>query len=334
MGKWDSTLNRFAPLLRFLHRGKAWGASVQKLNAVVCYFRLQFFSRKKGFASQLRASAPALLVLVCASFNAGCSKLPTLAQPARYGNDVALVDKVADKALARALGDDGDGISSATDRNNFIAERMYLIDHEYTEYEARLTHERQDVSFGTAAAGTALNTAASLTPVAQTSRLLSGIAGGVGAIGTEYNEKVLLAKSIENIQTQMRANRSDQAAKIYASMKCTIGSYPVAMALSDLEGYYRAGTFTAGLIGLSKTVSAAEAQAKADKNIQSPSGPTAEDLKTIVTPDAVAEAPKRDKNSCVSDPQISLGPRGGSEARRKVGTAFAKRKELITVGQP
>jgi hypothetical protein len=273
-------------------------------------------------------------LLACVCFSAGCSRVPTLAQPARYGNDVALVDKAADRALAKALGEGDVGIGNAAERNIFIAERMYLIDHEYTEYESRLTHERQNVSFGMAAAGTALNTAASLTPVAHTSRLLSGIAGGVGAVGTEYNEKVLLAKSIENIQTQMRANRSDQAAKIYASMRCTIGSYPVAMALSDLEGYYRAGTFTAGRIGLSKTVSAAEAQAKADKNIQSPSGPTAEDIKTIVTPEAAATAPERNKNSCVSDPTIALGPRGGSEARRKVGTAFAKRMESGSVGRP
>lgn len=309
---------------------------MQNFTVFVSEIRSFFFSNEQNIKCKSGFGTPAskaLPLFVCVIFLAGCSKNPTLNQPLRYGNDVTLVDKMADKALARALGDEGNGISSAIDRNNFIAERMYLIDHEYTEYEARLTHERQDVNFGTAAAGTVLNTAAALTPVAQTTRVLSGIAGGVGALGTEYNEKVLLAKSIENIQTQMRANRSDQAAKIYASMKCTIGSYPVAMALSDLEGYYRAGTFTAGLIGLSKTVNAAEAQAKADKNIQSPSGPTAEDVKTIVTPEAVKEAPRRDKSSCSIDPQISLGPRGGSEARRMTGTAVAKKKGPMIVGQ-
>ena len=306
---------------------------MQKLNAVAYYFRSHFFSSKPGFARQLSASAPALLVLACASFAAGCSKIPTLAQPARYGDDFALVDKVADKTLANALSEDGSTISSAIARNNFIAERMYLIDHEYTDYEARLTHEQQDASFGAAAAGTALSTAASLTPVAHTSRLLSGIAGGVGAVGTEYNEKVLLAKSIENIQTQMRANRSDQAAKIYASMKCTIGSYPVAMALSDLEGYYRAGTFTAGLIGLSKTVGSAEAQAKADKNNQSPSGPTAEDLKSVPAPAAVNAAPMLNKQSCTIDPTISLARAAGSDSARRAGNALAKKKDHPIVGQ-
>jgi hypothetical protein len=299
----------------------------------ICSF---FFSNrqnikyKSGFGP---LASKALPLFVCVIVLTGCSKIPTLNQPLRYGNDVTLVDKMADKALARALGDEGTGISSAIDRNNFIAERMYLIDHEYTEYEARLTHERQDVNFGTAAAGTALNTAAALTPVAQTTRVLSGIAGGVGALGTEYNEKVLLAKSIENIQTQMRANRSDQAAKIYASMKCTIGSYPVAMALSDLEGYYRAGTFTAGLIGLSKTVGAAEAQAKADKNNQSPSGPTAEDLKSVPAPEAVNAAPMLNKQSCTIDPTISLARAGGSDSARRAGNAFAKKKGPMIVGQ-
>lgn len=179
-------------------------------------------------------------------------------------------------------------------RNEVIAARMYAIDLEYTKYESQLTHENQDINFATTAASLGLTTTASLVPVAQTSRLLSGIAGGVIGLDTAYNEKVLLAKSIQNVQTQMRANRDEQAALINASMSCSIANYPFGRALSDLEAYYRAGTFTAGLIQLSNTVNKAESEAKATKDAQSPgmaNDPNAKVIKTLQ--DATSAAIKK-----------------------------------------
>jgi hypothetical protein len=147
---------------------------------------------------------------------------------------------------------------------------MYAIDLYYTKYESQLTHESQDANFIATAVSLGLTTAGSLITVAETTRILSGLATGVTGLNTAYNEKVLLNNAIQNVQSQMRANRHEQAALIYASMQCRVDVYPMGMALSDLEGYYRGGTFTAGLVRLSGTVNKAEQEAKARKEVNSP----------------------------------------------------------------
>jgi len=108
---------------------------------------------------------------------------------------------------------------------------------------------------------------------------LSGIATGVTGLDKAYDEKQLLSNTMQALQTQMRADRKAWAAEIQAKMvgsdKTTptpIAQYTLAMALSDADSYYQAGTIASALIGLSKTVANAEsnaAQAKAD------SGPNA-----------------------------------------------------------
>lgn len=201
----------------------------------------------------------------------GCQlTTPSLRQPDRLyvgtgQSDPAIVGKTeAEKSLAD-LQFAAAHIKSASDRNAFITARMYAIDVAYTNYEASLTHENQDVNFYANAATLGLTTTASLIPVAHTSRVLSAIAGGVTSLDTAYNEKVLIAKAIQNVQTQMRADRMDLAGRIYVKMACPLEAYPVGLAWSDLEAYYRAGTFTQGLVNLSNTVNNAKNEAKESK---------------------------------------------------------------------
>jgi hypothetical protein len=54
-------------------------------------------------------------------------------------------------------------------------------------------------------------------------------------------------------------------------MYCSVSAYPIGFALSDLESYYRAGTFQTGLIRLMQTVSKAETDAKATQDTTAPS---------------------------------------------------------------
>ena len=169
--------------------------------------------------------------------------------------------------------------NQANGRNQIVSARMYIADLEYHYYEARLTREMQDEGLLATAVSLGLTGSASLIPVAQTSRLLAGIATGVTELDKAYNEKELLSNTIQALQTQMRADRKAWAAEIQAKMlrpdKSTvtpITEYTLAMALSDADSYYQAGTIASALIGLSKTLAnkeASAAQAKAD------SGPNA-----------------------------------------------------------
>ena len=175
-------------------------------------------------------------------------------------------------------------------RNAMITARKYAIDLQYTQYESALTNEVQLADFGAKAANLALTGTAELVRAQQTKDLLTGIGTGVLNLDSAYSEKVLRARLIENIQSSMRSARHERAAVIYANMRCSIGSYPVAMALSDLEAYYRAGTFTAGLIKLSQTVAEKEKQESTNADAQKPGNSDAQARLEGAVAEAVAKS--------------------------------------------
>jgi hypothetical protein len=94
-----------------------------------------------------------------------------------------------------------------------------------------------------------------VTPVT-TKNVLTSLAGAVTGARAAYEDEILLAHSMQWIQTQMRAQRARVAERILAGTRRSILEYPVAAALTDLEDYYRAGTFTGGIISTSETVAA------------------------------------------------------------------------------
>jgi hypothetical protein len=121
----------------------------------------------------------------------------------------------------------------------------------------------------------------------------------VTGVDGAFNQKVLITKTIQNVQTQMRKDRHDQAAIIFNNMKCKVDVYPLGMALSDLELYHRAGTFSSGLIGIANTVNTAEATSKAIKDsLQAGGGaaPLADQLRTLANQVATLD------NDCVQRP--------------------------------
>ena len=188
-----------------------------------------------------------------------------------------------DVEVMRSLAYPRDLASSSSDpgaRNDMLTARMYVADMEYQVYEGNLTKELQDEGLLGTAATLGLTTSSTLVGAAATKTILSGIATGVTGLDKAYNEKELLSNAMQALQTQMRADRKAEAAQIYAKMFAQVGSvkkptpiseYTMAMALSDAEAYYQAGTITSALIGLSKTAArtdedAARAKAAAGPN--------------------------------------------------------------------
>ena len=205
--------------------------------------------------------------LIAASALAACAQgpVPSFRQPARLF-DVAEEQDYVKRLLAHP-----DSVAITKEqRNSEIALRMYAVDLNYTRYEAQLTHETQGINLASTVVNLGLTGAASVIPAGQTTKVLSAIATGLTGASAAYDKEVLLAHSIQNVQTQMRANRSDVAARIFANMRCPVRVYPMGMALSDLEAYYRAGTMTGGLVGVANTVNRAEYDARAKKDSASP----------------------------------------------------------------
>jgi len=150
-------------------------------------------------------------------------------------------------------------------RNDWIAARMYAIDIQYTAYEGALTKERQNVGFGATAATLVLTTASQLFTPVVTKNVLTGAAGVVTGARAAYDNDVLLAHSVQWVQSQMRTQRTIVAERILRSTRLSTKDYPLAAALTDLEDYYRAGTFTGGLLGTSEALGAEARFAEATK---------------------------------------------------------------------
>jgi hypothetical protein len=266
-----------------------------------------------------------LFIGICIGFSTilvGCSEIsPTLRSPERL---IPLQTEVVN--LQAALNDPA-VLTSANatfiGRNAYITERMYGIDLEYTHYEATLTSSTSDANLLAAITTIGLTGTASVLNVPQTNKILSAVASGVTGASQAYDKDILLSQAIQNLQMQMRTDRNNQAKIIIANMKCDITQYPLGMALSDLETYYRVGTLESAEISISRTVSNAEDTSKANKESVNPSPavsqPAQDKLKndaTVGTSQANASNGANQRANAASATLDSSGPSACSNVKR------------------
>ena len=212
-------------------------------------------------ASHLVAVGVFFLVAACATIEGGPHRLYTVDQEVSEARSEL-------SSLLSSYNNAGAGSDAQQHyRNEYVARRMYIIDVEYSDYEAALTSERQKFMFGTAVAGDALNTVGALSPAGATARVLSGAAGAVNATGGYYDSDLVIAKTIQIVEAQMRGQRDLVARNILQRRSESTITYPLAAALSDLEDYYRAGTMNSGLIQAAGDAANNAAGAAAAKDI-------------------------------------------------------------------
>jgi hypothetical protein len=205
--------------------------------------------RKSIVALALVAISVAGLVSGCASISSGPTRLYSVDEESQ-----AIRDNL--KAYSLVEFSRLDETSRVKYRNDWIAARMYAVDIQYTAYEASLTNERQNVGFGAAAATLGLTTASGLATSTMSKDILTGVAGAVTGARAAYENDVLLAHSVQWVQSQMRTQRSNVAERILRGMRASTADYPLAAALLDIEDYYRAGTFTGGMLGTTEALAA------------------------------------------------------------------------------
>jgi hypothetical protein len=235
----------------------------------------------------------------CKTLEGGPARLYTVPQEVAIAQD--LLPGMRDRYEAAATEND-----RMFYRNEYIARRMYIIDVEYSEFEVALTRERQQVGFATSLVQQGLNTAASLVTVAETTRILSGLAGATSATRGFYDSEVVIAKTIQIAQGHMRAQRDTVAKNILALRGVSSTIYPLSAALLDLEDYYRAGTLTTGLIEAVGAAGLAATDAANDKLTVLPRAVFAIDdsttrLRAYYMPGGVTIAAKRNiLNGCLT----------------------------------
>ncbi len=251
----------------------------------------------------LSAPGRCLLAFCIASGISGC--LPSI-----EGGPERLYTVQEETALARRIASpdnyeryvNASGSEKKQIRDQLIFARMYANDVLFSEYEEKLTRERQDVPFYVQLAQTALTTTGSLVGGAQTKAILHAVVTGLATTKTSYEKDILIEKTIDVLQKQMRAQRKAIRARLISNLDLPVSSYPLYFALTDLEAYYRAGTITGALNGVSTSVTvqlmeAEREEAEAVKNLRLDS---AEDVPQ-------AEQPLRDiaKNAQTKAEEIS-----------------------------
>jgi hypothetical protein len=222
------------------------------------------------------------LIAGCASSQLGPTRPISIDDDIAAARPVAVLDGLADFYNYSAK-------KQASVRNEIVTMRMYLADMEYHKYEARLTKELQEEGLAATLVSLGLTGSASLLTSATTDRILSGVATVVTGADKAYNEKELLSNTIQALQVQMRMDRKAEAAAILTAMMqngrpTPIDQYPLAMALSDVDQYYQAGTVASALIGLSKTLANAGQNAATARDLAGPNGDQVSAIKAIATP--------------------------------------------------
>jgi hypothetical protein len=230
-------------------------------------------ARGKFTVAQIRAT---FLLFVGLALT-GCYGIPTSSEPSRLTTfedslpPLVLPDGTptissrtfdAYWAAMLNLSDKAHRNAAAGLRNEFITETMAAIDVAYTVYERKLTNQVDESGFWAKAVSLGLGGAAPLIAVKSTSDILTAGATFVNGTDSAFVEKILLQRTIQNVQAQMRKDRHDQKAVILANMRCSVGRYPMGMAMADLEAYRRSGTFASGLVGITNTINVQEANSK------------------------------------------------------------------------
>jgi hypothetical protein len=142
-------------------------------------------------------------------------------------------------------------------RNEIITARMREIDSYYYAFEASLIRERQELGFVSSIVSLGLTGAIPLAASLGTKSALGAASTFVQGGTKAFSDEVLFQKTVQVLATQMRGQRAVVAADIIKRMRGQeLDTYPLSMALGDLDEYYAAGTIAGALIEIQKTVGA------------------------------------------------------------------------------
>lgn len=147
------------------------------------------------------------------------------------------------------------GDEAVTCRNRFISARMYATDIRFSEFEEKLFRQTRESGFATTLGTLGLTSAAAFS-TGGTSQVLSGIAAFVIGGREAFQKEVLAERTVIAIHTAMRARRSQVRLRLLEGLRQSIDNYPLALALTNINEYYDAGTILGALIGITETVGA------------------------------------------------------------------------------
>jgi hypothetical protein len=151
-------------------------------------------------------------------------------------------------------------------RNNIINEMLLITNHYYHVYEGNMIAGKARNNFYTGALRSSLETAGALITVANTTKILSGLAALTGTLQESANQEFYFDNTIDALITQMRADRTKAVIPLLTKQDADYDKYSIEAAILDINTYYRAGTIASAIISISESASAEHDQNKKDLN--------------------------------------------------------------------
>lgn len=196
-------------------------------------------------------SASRQIIHLCSALSlfafGGCAVLqgaPTPATDVAQENTafaIYLTGDVLERAVSSSNADRS-GMTQLEWRDAVIAARLQIMDQNFQAFKSQFRAQVAGLSLGTDLASLGLTAAAAVTS-GGTAKALAAASTGVIGVGTAFNKDALFQQTLPAIFAQMDASRSSVLIRIrQAQAQADVTKYPLALALTDLTAYERAGT--------------------------------------------------------------------------------------------
>jgi len=201
-------------------------------------------SRSKCHA--LLRSLPVTLPLALAACSGPRSPLPPIAQVVEQLQPHYSGDRLSD-CLRRPIAGQRDC------RDEIVQALMAAVDVRYAEYERDFFDANRAVGFGSSVAVLGLGSAGALAATG-TAQVLNAISAAVTGTREAFGREMMADQTAAALLTAMRNGRNQVAIRIREGLRQDATAYPLGVALSDMQAYFRAGTLPGALSSLTEIV--------------------------------------------------------------------------------
>ncbi|MGD1924333.1 MAG: hypothetical protein ACFB03_09090 [Paracoccaceae bacterium] len=214
-----------------------------------------------------------LMVIVACTATAGCESFRGApAEVVSASEDIAALESVfstENVVSYYSLTETTDAAKLKRMRNAIVSARMLAIDRRYTDFVIDLSNTIRSGNFATSVASIALTATATLFQVELVKNILTSVDTGLKGATEAFDKDILLERTLGVLVQQMDAERTRIATTIWSSLEKDIDEFPLALALSRVDDYYRAGTLNSGLSQAEKVAAnqAADAAEEFDRTV-------------------------------------------------------------------
>ena len=207
-----------------------------------------------------------MLAMAMAGLLAGCSTIRYGGAPEPSFDVDKDLKQLAEKFEPTASISDFYTKNTKEARDEFITGRITMMNIRYIQFIRNLTSEKQLLDTAVAMLTLGLNLAGASFAAASTKTVLAAISAGVVGSKEAIDKNYFFDKTIPALVAQMNAERKKALYPLLFGLKQkTLDDYSFAQAVTDLNDYYLAGTFTGAIHGIQ--VDAAVKEKAADDKI-------------------------------------------------------------------